>query len=647
MSHFLTACVAAILSVCCLQSRAVAAPPLEAYGSLPEVEEMVLSPAGDRFAAVTTLRNDRVIIVFDSDLNLIKSLAVGDIKIRSIEFASEDMLLVRRSLTQDLGYGFAQDKVELYQAILVPLSTDSISVVFADRADVVNATFGYHGTRIVDGQPKAYFGALKLRKGNFGEGYVFDHGRPSLFVVDLLTNRSKPVDGPATEGSRRDWMIGPDGQVLARLDISETDGNWTLRNRQDKVIARGRSLNGQVGLLSAGQTSATVIYSVRNPATQDYDWFEIALDGTGTPNAFLPDLDISGLIRDPITGLLVGYRERDAEPTYFDPAQSKRAAAIRKAFVDRNPRIIETTAGLAKALVETNGNSDSGSYYIVDLAALRANPVGQARSSIAPEDVGPISTVRYAAADGLELDGILTLPPGREAKGLPLVVLPHGGPASHDTAQFDWWAQAFASRGYAVFQPNFRGSTGRGSAFLRMGYGEWGGKMQTDISDGVAKLAVDGTIDPKRSCIVGASYGGYAALAGVTLQQGLYRCAVSVAGVADLMLMTNIERRESGDTRTVRKSLELQLGPRSNFRALSPRFNADKADAPILLIHGKEDTVVAFTQSEKMADALKDAGKPYEFVVLPGEDHWLSLGSTRLQMLKAAVSFVEKHNPPD
>ena len=169
--------------------------------------------------------------------------------------------------------------------------------------------------------------------------------------------------------------------------------------------------------------------------------------------------------------------------------------------------------------------------------------------------------------------------------------------------------------------------------------------MQTDISDGLAMLVEKGIVDSERACIVGASYGGYAALAGVTLQNGLYRCAVSVAGVADLNLMSRVEYRESGSSKVQRRSLEQQLGPRSRYKELSPRHQAERADAPILLIHGRDDTVVHYDQSLKMADALKDADKPYEFVELEGEDHWLSLGETRKAMLAAAVAFVEKHNP--
>jgi dipeptidyl aminopeptidase/acylaminoacyl peptidase len=171
--------------------------------------------------------------------------------------------------------------------------------------------------------------------------------------------------------------------------------------------------------------------------------------------------------------------------------------------------------------------------------------------------------------------------------------------------------------------------------------------MQSDISDGLAELAGRGVVDPQRACIVGASYGGYAALAGVTLQQGLYRCAVAVAGVSDVALMYSTGYREGGKVGLLRRSLLEELGPREGFDAVSPRRFARQADAPILLIHGRDDTVVPFEQSAKMADALKDAGKPQRLVELREEDHWLSRAATRQQMLEEAVAFVEQHNPAD
>lgn len=198
-----------------------------------------------------------------------------------------------------------------------------------------------------------------------------------------------------------------------------------------------------------------------------------------------------------------------------------------------------------------------------------------------------------------------------------------------------------------MLQPNFRGSTNNDDAFMNAGNGEWGKKMQTDISDGLNHLAAEGIIDPKRVCIMGASYGGYAAMAGVTLQNGIYKCSVAVAGVSDLNLFVNREARESGNARELRDAWLKMMGDRRELGQVSPRSFADRADSPLLLIHGVDDTVVPIQQSQVMADALKAKGKPYEFVVLDGEDHWLSRGETRLRMLSKAMKFVQTHNPAD
>ncbi len=251
----------------------------------------------------------------------------------------------------------------------------------------------------------------------------------------------------------------------------------------------------------------------------------------------------------------------------------------------------------------------------------------------------------------MELDGILSLPPGREARNLPLVVLPHGGPLdAWDDVRFDWWAQAFASQGYAVFQPNFRGSGGHTVAYRKAGYGEWGKKMLSDIADGVAELGRQSLIDPKRASIVGGSYGGYAALAGVTLQQGLYRCAVSVSGPANMANFMDWQAKrhglESASLRYYQKLTGADHGSSSFLNDISPTRFAARADAPILLIHGKDDTRVPIEQSRDMASALKGAGKVVQYVELEQEDHFLSRGTTRIAMLNAAVAFVEKYNPP-
>ena len=175
--------------------------------------------------------------------------------------------------------------------------------------------------------------------------------------------------------------------------------------------------------------------------------------------------------------------------------------------------------------------------------------------------------------------------------------------------------------------------------------------MQTDLSDGVRYLSAQGVVDAKRVCIVGASYGGYAALAGVTLETGVYRCAAAVAGVSNLKRFlqsrTFAGYRDNSTLRYWTRLLGVESQKDPELAEISPILNLDRLTAPVLLVHGRDDTIVPYDQSIFMAAALKAAGKPVEFVTLNGEDHWLSRSDTRLQMLTAVVAFVEKHNPPD
>ena len=361
-----------------------------------------------------------------------------------------------------------------------------------------------------------------------------------------------------------------------------------------------------------------------------------------------------GLVTHPRTKLLIGAStEGEDGRTYkfLDPAAEGAWRSVSVAFRNKRVQFVSWSEDMRQMVVLTEGAGDPGTYQLVDLDRRTAEIVGS-RYPLTPEQVGEVRPISYEAADGMRIPGYLTLPPGvTDPKDLPLVVLPHGGPASRDTLGFDWWAQGLASRGYAVLQPNFRGSDGLGQAHLEAGYGQWGRKMQTDLSDGVRWLASQGIVDPKWVCIVGASYGGYAAMAGPTIDPGVYRCAVAVAGVSDLRAMVQWSSSQAGarDAPAVRYWNRFmgadRLGDR-DLDAISPAKLADRADAPILLLHGRDDTVVPFVQSRMFADALKAAGKPYELIELNGEDHWLSRAETRQRMLNETVRFLETHNPP-
>jgi dipeptidyl aminopeptidase/acylaminoacyl peptidase len=298
--------------------------------------------------------------------------------------------------------------------------------------------------------------------------------------------------------------------------------------------------------------------------------------------------------------------------------------------------------------VRVFGEKDGYVYALFDWYTHQSIILGPVYRNVVP---APVRRLNYQAADGLTIPAFLTLPRGAAEKNLPLIVMPHGGPAVADTLDFDWWAQALAAQGYAVLQSNYRGSQ-LSQRFVAAGFGECGRKMQTDLSDGVRYLAHEGIIDPRRVCIVGASYGGYAALAGATLDASVYRCAVSVAGISDLKRFLKwTDSRADHDDSLTQRYWDRFMGVHSpndpSLNAISPIEHVNAVSGPVLLIHGRDDTVVPYEQSDVMADALKHAGKSVELVTLKHEDHWLSRSATRQQMLDAAVAFLQKNNPAD
>ena len=252
-----------------------------------------------------------------------------------------------------------------------------------------------------------------------------------------------------------------------------------------------------------------------------------------------------------------------------------------------------------------------------------------------------MKTITYNAADGLEIPAVLTLPKGVEARNLPAIVMPHGGPAARDSESWDWLVQMLANRGYAVIQPNYRGSTGYGTKFERLGDGEWGLKMQDDLNDARKWMVDQGIADPNRICMMGGSYGGYAAMRAAQRDGNLYKCAISFAGVSDMENQADYDRQFLYGKRW-NQNLQRKA---PDFNAISPVKHAAQFGAPILLVHGKDDKRVPVKQSREMAEQLKKAGKTYVYVEQPEGDHFFSREEDRVQFLKLMDDFLKKYNP--
>jgi dipeptidyl aminopeptidase/acylaminoacyl peptidase len=339
-------------------------------------------------------------------------------------------------------------------------------------------------------------------------------------------------------------------------------------------------------------------------------------------------------------------------PSYeiFDTSLETDIKGIQAKLPEASVAIDSWSDDRSRVLLFVSGGGLSERYVLFDRKARTTELIAVARPEIKAEHVGQVITIEYKAADGLKIPALITWPTGiaeADRKNLPLIVLPHGGPESYDAVGFDWLAQYFANEGYMVFQPNFRGSGGFGESFAAAGYGEWGRKMQSDITDGVRALNRMGWADSNRACILGGSYGGYAALAGGAMTPELYKCVVAIAGVTNLREMLGTELRDHGPrSRAYRYWVDVIGDPAKDadrIESVSPVNLADRFQAPVLLIHGTDDLVVPPKQSDQMESALKKAGKDVTYMKLKGDDHYLSKSENRRDALQAMSNFVAKH----
>lgn len=343
------------------------------------------------------------------------------------------------------------------------------------------------------------------------------------------------------------------------------------------------------------------------------------------------------------TVLGVRLEGKENKRVWLDPALAETQEAFAKAVPDKRVSILDINRGRNRMIVQIDAPDAPGALYFFDTADGSLHRLAFYSDRIKAKSLNPVKAIRYKARDGLEIEAILTLPKGKEAKNLPFVVMPHGGPWAHDALNYDYWAQFVAQLGYGVIQPNFRGSDGYGEEFERKGEGQLGLAMQDDLNDALAWAVKEGIADGKRACLVGASYGGYATMWGLARDAGLWRCGIAISGVASLRREVN----DMGDSLYGNRNQDGWKRMTPDFAAVSPINAVDKIKAPLMLIHGKMDVTVDHGQSASMAGKMRAAGKPVEFLSLPKADHYFTREADRLELLKAIEGFLKKNNPVD
>lgn len=628
----------------------VSHPPVDAFGQLPEISQASLSPDGKHFAAVQSIngRPAAVIYTVGGGTPPVGIPSTEQIVYR-VQWAKNDRLLVSLKTSSRIVWARNPDLVRTYGR------TFSVSLDGQDRKMLMESNNFLNANGGVGVEDIALSDRDHIYVSMWDDYYALNHDASThnqydltLYRYDLRTGQADTVmvGDPQTVG----WFMDGRGNLVGRLDEDDEPRVDRLKAFRDNkwrdlavYDAHGDKFARVEGVTADG--SAFVRNAVNENATSTLEAIDVNTAAVRTLFAN-PTYDVDAVQWDEWSGAVTGATYVDDRPRYvfFDPAQQALQQGLEKSFPGLTVTEVSSDLDRSHVIVETEGPRAPPTYYFLDRTTHQATRIGSAYSRLSEADLGEMKPYPYKARDGLEIPAYVTLPPGLPAKNLPMVVMPHGGPDARDAIGFDWWAQFLANRGYVVLQPNYRGSSGYGRKFTEAGFHQWGLKMQDDISDGVKKLIADGIADPKRVCIVGASFGGYAALAGAAFSPDLYACAVSFAGISDLpQVFADTAKRTGKDSREM-AFWETRIGDRfgdsQHLEATSPDLHADQVRCPVLLMHGEGDTTVPIEQSELMEAALRKAGKNVRFVRFAGEDHYLNLAETRIRMLSELEAFL-------
>jgi dipeptidyl aminopeptidase/acylaminoacyl peptidase len=359
-----------------------------------------------------------------------------------------------------------------------------------------------------------------------------------------------------------------------------------------------------------------------------------------------PDYDLTSVFYDKKNKILasVSWTGEKQEDHFFDKEWETRNTGLKQHFKGYEVGFAGWDDEMKKGIVYNYSDRLPGKYYVYDFSSKEAIEVANPYYWINEKDMAYVKPIAYTSRDGLTIHGYLTLPKGIDAKNLPVVVNPHGGPWARDGWYFNQEAQFLANRGYAVLQMNFRGSTGYGKKFWEASFKEWGKKMQDDITDGVEYLKKEGIADPKRIAIYGGSYGGYATLAGVTFTPDLYACAVDYVGVANLF--TFLKTIPPYWKPYLDQWHEMVGDPKKDSLLMaeaSPVLHADKIKVPLFVAAGANDPRVNKAESDQMVNALRNRGIEVEYMVKENEGHGFLNQNNQFDFYGAMEKFLDKH----
>jgi dienelactone hydrolase len=635
-------------------ARAQTIDPAIAFGAREHIEHASLSPDGTKVAFIqpTTGQGAAVMIL---DLASPEPKRVALVTVDGKPERLSDCRWVGSARLMCTVYGIVSVGDEIaYASRIVALDADGTRVkgmpmprgfgIALSSGSIVDWNAGVENSVLMMRQQLAT-DQTGSRTGNARTGYRIER-------VDTVSLKSTPVE-PADPQAREYFSDGQGRvRVMGRANTDPTSGydrpgrRYLYRKADARDwLALSEVMPDGLGFDPYGvDAAANVAYGLKRLDGRLAAYTK-ALDGSGTETLLYahPEVDVSGFARIGRRGRIVGinYVTDRRRVKYFDPALEKLAASLAKALPDTPLiRFLDSSEDEQRMLIWAGADANPGRYYLFDRKARKLETLFDDRPHLGGITLAAMQPITYPAGDGTAIPGYLTLPPGKaSAKGLPALVMPHGGPGARDEWGFDWLAQYFAGQGYAVLQPNFRGSTGYGESwFQKNGFQSWRTAIG-DVNDAGRWLVGQGA-DAARLGIFGWSYGGYAALQSAVVEPDLFKAIVAVAPVTDLDRL----RSEGGMFSNFRLMRDF-IGTGPHLAEGSPTRHAGRFKAPVLMFHGDLDRNVGVGQARSMQSRLAGAGKKSELVIYDGLDHYLEDSSVRAAMLTKASGFLSAAMP--
>ncbi len=627
-----------LLLVAAMSAATPAEIPVTTLFKQPAVAQVTYSPDGRHIACLQPYKHRLNLVVADT-ATLKPVLVTGWDRqdVAGYAWVNNDRLVFIMDNDGDEGYGlFAVNRDGGQPSVLIPTVEDQLKAGgFNPRA------IGILGR--VPRDPRHIVATCR----ESGSGSENPHSE--VVLVDLLTGSRRTVAAGLNDVAQ--WMI--DRSAAVRIAVRNKAGRTTVLYRPnadapwEPLVAFDENEPGWWPIGFDGDDRTLFVRSTlgrKTAAVCRYDTTtKQMLDTVVADDVY--DIDASLIYSEDQHKVLgLTYQTDKPHVHWLDPKFAQYQQAVDRAMPHTFNRLIELSGDGRNLLIHAQSDREPGVYYLLDLQQKKIREFAVVQPDIDPAAMAPMRAVEFRARDGMLLHGYLTLPVGSSGKTLPLIIYPHGGPYGiRDEWGFDPEVQLYANRGCAVLQINYRGSGGYGAEFERAGYRQWGLRMQDDLSDGVKWAVGQGIADPARVAISGASYGGYATMAGLTFTPELYCAGVNYVGVTDMIELVSQPINNADHRRWLATRIGTAEHDRRRLLDISPVRFADRVRAPVLMGYGYNDPRVPIEQGSSMAAALKKAGKPHEIIYEKNEGHGFRKEENRIAWYRAVDAFLKEN----